>query len=78
MASRQVHVVYCGSDWKVEYEGRACSYHFTKDTAICAGRSLAQQVGAELIVYAVDGSIDERMWCTHEPLPLATLSSAHQ
>jgi len=78
MASTQVHVVYSDPDWKVEHEGLAHSYHFTKDAATCAGRALAQQVGAELVVHGIDGSIHERMSCTHEVHPSAARSMANR
>jgi hypothetical protein len=52
-----VHVVPKGDNWAIEVEGnaRASSVHETQTSAIDAGRELAKNNAAELLIYGKDG-----------------------
>ena len=63
-----VHVVPKGNQWAVEVEGNgAGSTHDTQEDAINAGRTIAQQNRAELLIHGEDGQIRERNTYGNDP-----------
>jgi hypothetical protein len=67
MPNRSVHVVPGTGGWAVEREhvgrGRvrgSVSYYPTQDEAIAAGRKLAQEEKAELVIHGRDGRVRQR------------------
>lgn len=59
MTNAAVCVSYDGPHWMVEYEGRARSYHHTRDAAVYAGRALAAQMQAQLVINGTDGTVGQ-------------------
>ena len=77
MAVKSVHVVPSSGGWSVEREGRGkghggvWQYH-SQEEALAAGRKMAEEELAELVVHGRDGKIRERSDFGHNP----TLSHA--
>jgi hypothetical protein len=73
MATGDVHVVWRDDEakWAVEREGggRASSLHDQKDAAVEAGRQVAMNEQAELLIHGEDGKIQERNTYKRDPYP---------
>src|SRR5690348_1363315 len=66
---RDIHVVPNGDGWAVkrEDEDRPLSTHSTQAEAVEAGRSLARNEQAELLVHSQSGQIRDRSTYGHDP-----------
>ena len=65
MPSKSIHVVPSSGGWSVEREGRGKGhggvwYYPTQDEALAAGRKMAEEEAAELVVHGRDGKIRDR------------------
>jgi hypothetical protein len=62
MADGFVHTVYKSEQWVNEIEGESefGGAHSTKEAAVAAGRTRAQQDKTEHVVHNQDGTISER------------------
>jgi hypothetical protein len=69
MAKGFIHTVYKNDEWINEVEeGNAFGGgHSTKDEAVSAGRTRAQQDKTEHVIHNQDGSIGERSSYGHDP-----------
>jgi hypothetical protein len=66
-----IHVVPRNEGWVVRKEGstRATSVHLTQRDAVDAGRKIARQDNAELVIHGRDGRIRERDSYGNDPFP---------
>lgn len=71
MAGKNQHVVPHQDGWAVKGEGsqRATSVHVTQQDAINAGREIAQNQRAELVIHRPDGRIRDKDSYGHDPFP---------
>lgn len=71
MAGKNQHVVPHGDAWAVKGEGntRATSVHDTQAEASVAGRRIAQNQGAELVIHRPDGRIRDKDSHGLDPYP---------
>jgi uncharacterized protein DUF2188 len=73
MANGDVHVTWREDEakWAVQKEGasRAGSLHDQKDSAAQAGRQVAINEHAELLIHGKDGKIQERNTYKSDPFP---------
>lgn len=65
MPVKSIHVVPSSGGWSVEREGRGKGHggvwHYTsQDEALAAGRKMAEEELAELVVHGRDGKIRDR------------------
>ena len=65
MAVKSVHVVPSSGGWSVEREGRGKGHggvwqYQSQEEALAAGRKMAEEESAELVVHGRDGKIRER------------------
>ena len=69
MADGFVHTVYKNGQWVNEFEGGSQfgGSHATKEDAVAAGRSRAQQDKTEHVVHNQDGAISERSSYGNDP-----------
>jgi hypothetical protein len=69
MANGYVHTVYKNGHWVNEIEGgsQLGSSHSTKENAVAAGRSRAQQDKTEHVIHNQDGTISERNSYGNDP-----------
>ena len=69
MANGSVHTVYKNDHWVNEIEGGAGfgGSHSTKEDAVAAGRSRAQQDNTEHVIHNQDGTIGERNSYGNDP-----------
>jgi len=71
MAGKNQHVVPHRDGWAVKGEGnsRATTVHSTQKQATVAGRRIAQNQGAELIIHRPDGRIRDKDSHGTDPFP---------
>jgi Uncharacterized protein conserved in bacteria (DUF2188) len=70
MARGWIHTVHKGGRWVNEVEGgETLSTHGTKEEAITAGRSAAQQRRTEHAIHNLDGTIAKRNSYGNDPYP---------
>jgi hypothetical protein len=69
MADGFVHTVYTNGQWANEIEGGAefGAPHATKEEAVSAGRTRAQQDKTEHVIHNQDGTIGERSSYRNDP-----------
>jgi len=66
-----IHVVHRNDGWVVRKEGtsRATSVHQTQRDAVDAGRKIARDQSAELVIHGRDGRIRDRDSYGRDPMP---------
>jgi hypothetical protein len=71
MATRKVyHVVPAGTLWQVKHNGEVLSSHYTKQTAIDAGRTAAKaNMPSQLVIHKSDGTIETEYTYGDDPYP---------
>ncbi len=74
MAVRSVHVVPSSGGWAVEREGRGKGHggvwlYPSHEEALAAGRKMAEEELAELVIHGRDGKIRERSDFGRKPSP---------
>ncbi|MCB9436715.1 MAG: DUF2188 domain-containing protein [Anaerolineales bacterium] len=62
MTMIQLHVVPYNGQWALRWANSTSvvATYRTKEEAVAAGRQLARQHGAELVIHRLDGTIQER------------------
>ena len=62
MDQPSVHVEYTSTQWRVRVstEAIARSHHVDSDDAVRVAKALAEQLGADLVVHRLDGTISQR------------------
>ncbi|NID13510.1 DUF2188 domain-containing protein [Fibrivirga algicola] len=71
MSKKNQHIVPRGEGWAVQGAGnsRATRLTDTQQEAIRAGRTIAQNQGAELIIHSENGRINRRDSYGNDPYP---------
>ena len=62
MDKPSVHVEYTSPQWRVRVstEAVARSHHVDSDDAVRVAKVLAEQLGADLVVHRLDGTVSQR------------------